>query len=121
MGAQSYYSNVFHPTIKGTTTAAALSIGFFLDMPTSNTTINGICYKSVGWSFSEDDMINTYAHCNGSGFLDTYDQLIVSGTGKYDCTTGYVVQKNKASGDGNGDDAIVTFDFALCKDRSDCV
>jgi hypothetical protein len=111
-GAQSYYFDIFD-AINGTA-ASARPLGFFLDMPTANTTIDGVCYKTGGWSFSKDDVINSYARCDGSGFSDAYDQLIVSGTGKFECAIGYVVRND-------GESDTITFDIALCKDQSDCL
>jgi hypothetical protein len=67
--------------------------------------------KTASWiksSLNAGNVINSYARCDGPGFSDAYDQLIVSGTGKFECATGYVV-----GNDGESD--TITFDIALCK------
>jgi hypothetical protein len=114
-GEDSFYFEVFAPS-NGT------ALGIFLDIPSSNITVDGVCYKSGGWSFynwHEDDMIFTYAPCDGSEFTysdgtASFDQLILSGTGKYECAKGYV---DSAASTGD----LVTFDIAFCMDPSVCV
>jgi hypothetical protein len=117
-GLDSYIISVFDPTSTGTEVSV---IGFFLDAPNYNTTIDGVCYKMGVWSFDEwpeEDAILITAPCDGSGFPDqAFDQLIFSGAGNYECAMGYVDfvgGKKRAGVD------IVTFDLAFCQDLSNC-
>jgi hypothetical protein len=61
-------------------------------MPAVNTTVDGVCYKTGGWSFfdADDDSIYTISPCDGSLIDGTFDQLILYGTRKYECAIEYV-------------------------------
>jgi hypothetical protein len=110
-GQRMHYVDFFDPTSPQTSFVTESRAGYFYQA-TLMARASTICHKTGTWVFpgtaaAEESSISVKSMCGGALIDGTYAQVVMHGTGKYECATGgNVVQK--ADGD------IVTFDITVC-------